>query len=94
MPRAIWNGVIVAESDTFETVEGNIYFPPLSLKMEHFKPSRETSFCPWKGTASYFDVEARGKVASGGAWTYPETKPEAAHIKGYVAFWRGVEVKP
>mgnify|MGYP003644171198 CR=1 FL=1 len=92
MPKALWNGVVIAESEIYETVEGNIYFPAASLKLEHFKPSTETSFCPWKGTASYFDVEAGGKTSAGAAWYYPDPKPEAEHIKGHVAFWRGVDV--
>ena len=31
MPKAIWNDVVLAESDTYEEVEGNIYFPPVFL---------------------------------------------------------------
>lgn len=51
MPRAIWNDTVIAETDAFEEVEGNVYFPLSSLKMEHFKDTSHTSFCPWKGTA-------------------------------------------
>ena len=93
MPRAIWNGVVIAETDHFETVEGNIYFPKESLKDEYFKPNSETSFCPWKGTASYFDLVVEGETNSGAAWYYPEPEEKAANIKDHVAFWRGVEVE-
>jgi len=93
MPRAIWNGKVIAETDRFETVEGNVYFPPDTIRREFFKPSDTHTFCPWKGTASYYTVEVDGKQNKDAAWYYPETKPAANNIKGYVAFWRGVTVE-
>jgi uncharacterized protein (DUF427 family) len=93
MPRAIWNGKVIAESDRFETVEGNVYFPPETIKREFFKPSDTHTVCPWKGTASYYTVDVDGKQNKDAAWYYPETKPAAKNIKGYVAFWRGVTVE-
>ena len=48
--------------------------------------------CPWKGTASYYDVEVDGEVNESAAWVYPEPKPAASNIKDHVAFWHGVEV--
>lgn len=93
MPRALWNGKVIAESDRFETVEGNIYFPPETIKREFFKPSDTHTVCPWKGTASYYTVEVDGKQNKDAAWYYPETKQAANSIKGYVAFWRGVTVE-
>ena len=91
--RAIWNGRVVAESGETIVVEGNHYFPPMSLKREYFKDSGRHTVCPWKGTASYYDVVVDGKVSDGGAWYYPETKPAADNIRGYVGFWRGVKVE-
>ena len=93
MAKAVWNGIVLAESDNTETVEGNHYFPPETVKMEHFKQSDHHTVCPWKGTASYYNVEAGGKVNENAAWYYPEPKKAADQIKGYVAFWKGVEVK-
>jgi len=93
MAKAVWNGIVLAESDNTEIVEGNHYFPPESVKMEHFKQSEHHTVCPWKGTASYYNVETDGKVNENAAWYYPEPKKAADHIKGYVAFWKGVEVK-
>lgn len=92
MPSAKWNGQVIAETGPFETVEGNIYFPPDSLKIAFFKPSSHTTVCPWKGTASYFDVIVDGKVNENAAWYYPDPKDAARNIKGFVAFWKGVEV--
>ena len=93
MPRALWNGKVIAESDRFETVEGNVYFPPDTIKREFFKPSNTHTVCPWKGTASYYTVEVDGKQNKDAAWYYPETKQAANNVKGYVAFWRGVTVE-
>ena len=92
MPRAIWNGAVIAESDATEVVEGNHYFPPSALKCEHLKPSAHTSVCGWKGTASYYDVAVGDSVNPQAAWYYADPKEAAANIKGYVAFWKGVEV--
>ena len=93
MARAIWNGTVVAESDAYEIVEGNVYFPPSALKREYFRDSDHTSVCPWKGTASYYTLAVDGKTNPDAAWVYREPKPAAANIKDHVAFWHGVEVE-
>lgn len=91
--KAIWNGQVLAESDATVVVEGNHYFPAASLRQELFKPSDRKSACPWKGEASYYDLEVDGQRNAGAAWTYPEPKPAAAEIASHVAFWRGVEIE-
>ena len=93
MVRATWNGAVLAESESFERVEGNVYFPPAALRPEHLRPSATHTVCPWKGVASYYDVVVNGRVNRDAAWYYPETKPAAANIRGYVAFWHGVDVE-
>ena len=93
MPKATWNGVVLAESDKTQTVEGNHYFPPDSIKREYFKESSDTTVCSWKGTASYYDLAVSGEVNAGAAWYYPAAKDAAKHIEGYVAFWKGVSVE-
>lgn len=91
--RAIWKDCVIAESDNTVVVEGNHYFPPESLKREHFRDSSQQSICPWKGTASYFDVVVNDEVNPGAAWYYPEPKSAAKEIRGHVAFWRSVTVQ-
>ena len=93
MPKAVWNGVVLAESDRCEVVEGNQYFPPDSLNRQYFKDSDKKTMCPWKGTASYYTLEVDGQTNPDAAWTYPDPKPAASNIAGYVAFWRGVTVE-
>jgi len=91
--RALWNGVVIAESSTFETVEGNVYFPGSALKREYLTDSPTTTVCPWKGTAHYYNVVVNGMENRDAAWYYPEPKAAAAKIAGHVAFWRGIEVQ-
>jgi len=93
MAKATWNGTVIAESDQTEIVEGNHYFPPDSLKQDYFQQTDHHSSCPWKGTASYYDVIVDGETNKNAAWYYPEPKSKAENIKGYVAFWNGVQVE-
>jgi uncharacterized protein (DUF427 family) len=93
MPRALWNGAVLAERDRCEVVEGNQYFPPDSVNRQHFRPSEKHTVCPWKGTAAYYHVVVNEKVNKDAAWYYPEPSEAARHIKDYVAFWRGVEIE-
>jgi uncharacterized protein (DUF427 family) len=93
MPRAVWNGAVLAESDATIVVEGNHYFPPDAINEEFFSTSQSHTVCPWKGMASYYDVTVSGQTNAGAAWYYPDPKPAASDIKDYIAFWRGVHVE-
>lgn len=93
MPKAIWNNQVLAESNDTIVVEGNHYFPPDSVKPEFFHASTTHTVCSWKGTASYFDIVVRDQINKDAAWFYPEPKEAAKQISGYIAFWRGVNVK-
>lgn len=92
MVKAIWNDVVIAESDDTVVVEGNHYFPKTSVRSDLLKPSGKTSVCPWKGTANYYCLLANGKENVDAAWYYAEPKSAAAQIKGRIAFWKGVTV--
>jgi len=90
--KATWNGAILAESNETVVVEGNHYFPKDSINPEYFKASELHTVCPWKGTASYYNIEVEGKTNEDAAWYYPETSVAAKKIEGYIAFWRRVEI--
>lgn len=92
MAQAIWNGVVLAESDDTIIVEGNHYFPPESINQDYFADNASHTTCPWKGVASYYDVVVDGKTNGGAAWYYPQPKDAANEIKDYVAFWKGVQI--
>lgn len=91
--KAIWNGVVLAESTDTKVVEGNHYFPPGSIRREYFRDSDRHTTCPWKGVAAYYDVVAGGETARNAAWYYPEPKPAAAEIRDHVAFYGIVKVE-
>jgi uncharacterized protein (DUF427 family) len=93
MAKATWNGKVIAESSTYEVVEGNVYFPPDAIVREHVQASPTHSTCPWKGEASYYDVVVDGQTNRDAAWFYPAPKAAAKNITGYVAFWKGVTVE-
>lgn len=82
----------MAESDATQTVEGTVYFPDASLKREYFKPSSTTSTDPAKGQARFLSLLIDGQDNPDAAWYYPDPKPVARKLRGYVAFWRGVDI--
>ena len=94
MPKAVWNGAVLAESDQTIVVEGNHYFPPDSLHKEYFTETPTHPVCSWKGTASYYSIAVNGQTNRDAGWFYPQPKNAASEIKDYVAFWRGVQVIP
>jgi uncharacterized protein (DUF427 family) len=93
MVKAVWNNVTIAECDIYEEVEGNIYFPPECVNKQYLKQSDTLTTCYWKGLASYYTLDVKGKINEDAAWYYPEPKEAAKNIKGYIAFWKGVEIK-
>ena len=90
--KAIWNGQVLAENDSTIIVEGNHYFPPDSVMNEFLASSEHHTICPWKGEASYHNVVVGDQENANAAWYYPDPKAAADEIKGYLAFWKGVEV--
>lgn len=94
MARAQWNNILLAQSDDIVIVEGNLYFPSASLDMQYFRPIEHSSFCPWKGHASYYDIIVDGAVNPGAAFYYAQPKEKAAEILNRVAFWKGVTITP
>lgn len=90
--KAVWKNKTIAESDKTVVVEGNHYFPMESVNKELLKKSSTHTTCPWKGEASYYNVEVDDEKLDDGAWYYPEPSEAAKKIKDHVAFWNGVEV--
>ena len=92
MAQATWNGAVLASSDTFEVVDGNVYFPEHTLDRRYVRPSPTTTVCGWKGTAQYYTLVVDGKENKDAAWYYASPKDAAKNIAGHVAFWKGVTV--
>jgi uncharacterized protein (DUF427 family) len=93
MPRALWNGEVIAESEDTVVVEGNHYFPRATLREDVLRDSSTTTVCPWKGTAHYYSLELDGQRSQDAVWYYPEPKPKAELITDRVAFWKDVTVE-
>lgn len=93
MPKAVWNGIVLAESDHTEMVEGNHYFPPESINREYFVETEKHTTCPWKGVASYYTLKADGQENPNAAWFYPEPKSAAENIRNHVAFYSSVKIE-
>ncbi len=91
--KAIWKCQVLAESNETKVVENNHYFPAESINKDFFKTSSKHTTCPWKGEASYYNIEVDGSSNPDAAWYYPLPKDAAKEIKGYVAFWKGVTVE-
>ncbi len=91
--RAVWSSEVIAESDSTVLVVGILYFPPDAVRRGFLESSPTTTVCPWKGTASYYNVVVAGQVNRDAAWYYPNPKEAAANIKDHIAFWHGVDVQ-
>ena len=92
MPKAVWNDLIIAESDDTVLVEGNHYFPRAALRDDLIRESATHTVCPWKGTASYYTLEHGGVTSPDAVWYYSDPKPEAEMVRDRVAFWKDVRV--
>ena len=92
MPKATWNGTVLAESNETIEIEGNQYFPPESVKRQYLEDSTMHSTCPWKGEASYYHVVVNNEKNPDAAWYYPNPKDAAAQIKNHIAFWKGIKI--
>ena len=93
MTRAVFDGVVVADSDDVRVVEGMSYFPRSSVNSDALMESPTTSRCFWKGKASYWHVVGDEEMATDAAFTYERPWPLARRlVTDRVAFWRGVEI--
>lgn len=90
-------GAILAESaNALELSEGDypdvIYFPRGDIAMAFIDASDRTSFCPHKGDARYFSIEAKSGTIADAAWSYEDPKPQVAEIKDHLAFFASDKV--
>ncbi|KAG2018266.1 hypothetical protein CC2G_007709 [Coprinopsis cinerea AmutBmut pab1-1] len=89
MVKVTLNGQTLAESNETIQVEGNHYFPPSSINKSLFTKSDTSTYCGWKGDASYYNANIDGKTHTDVAWYYPKTITDRAkQIENYVAFYK------
>ena len=90
--RAVWNGAVIAQSERYELVEGNVYFPPETVNPAYLRDSDSETHCGWKGQAQYKTLVVNGRENVDAAWYYADPLPAARNIAGHIAFWHGVVV--
>ena len=93
MPRALWNGVVLAETHSpvllFETgLPTRYYFDRTDVEFGHLETSNTQSVCPYKGiTSGYWSARVGDKVHPDVAWTYNYPMSQVAPIAGLIAFY-------
>lgn len=90
--QVVFNGVVIADSRrakrVLETSHPPVYYiPPEDARMEYFAPAQGTTFCEYKGAASYYTITVGDRSAAGAAWYYPEPTPAFTAIAGYIAVY-------
>jgi uncharacterized protein (DUF427 family) len=90
--RVIHYGVTVADTHSALTLRETglpdvVYFPREDVNMARLTRSDRTSFCPYKGHASNFDLQTEDGLVEDAAWSYEEPLDAVAAIKGYLAFY-------
>lgn len=91
--QVVFDAVVIAETwravRVLETSHPPTYYiPPQDIKMEHLEPTSRTTWCEWKGQATYYSVSVGDQRVQNAAWCYPEpTTPGFEAIQGYVAFY-------
>ena len=63
------------------------YIPRRDVNMAALTRSEHTTYCPYKGDASYYSIPAGGNRSVNAVWTYETPFEAMAQIKDYVAFY-------
>jgi len=90
--RVQLNGEWIADSTKahllFETRHLPVYyFPRSDVRLDLLTPTEHHSFCPYKGTASYWTIRVGDRMSENAVWGYPEPYDEVTAIQDFVAFY-------
>ncbi|MGF1609657.1 MAG: DUF427 domain-containing protein [Kiloniellales bacterium] len=90
--RVVFGGETIADSTAVrllrETAHTPVYyFPRQDVRFDLLQPTDHSTFCPFKGEASYWTVTAGGRSAENAVWGYPAPYAEVAEIADTVAFY-------
>jgi uncharacterized protein (DUF427 family) len=85
-------GHIVADTTTAlilrEAAYPPVYYVPLTdVDQTLLRPSPTTTYCPYKGEASYYSLAGPDGAIQDAVWTYTKPYPAVAEIAGHVAFY-------
>jgi uncharacterized protein (DUF427 family) len=90
--RVTFAGTVIADTTQALTLKEASYpavqyIPRADTNMNLLKATAHASHCPYKGDASYFSIEASGRIAENAVWSYQQPFPAMAEIKDYLAFY-------
>ena len=95
--RTVFGGETVADSRRVKLMHEKgllpvYYFPEEDVRMDLLEATDHTTYCPFKGDASYWSVKVGDRVADNAVWGYPEPLEDAPTLAGYLAFyWRKMD---
>jgi uncharacterized protein (DUF427 family) len=90
--RVMFGGAVVADSTATlrveETGHGPVYYiPEKDMRLDLMQKTEHTTYCPFKGTASYWSVKVGDKVAENAIWGYESPYDETTALAGRYAFY-------
>jgi len=90
--RVTFNGRVVAESARALLMrEGKhppvFYIPREDADAALLERTDHSTYCPYKGNASYFSIRAGERMSENAIWTYEQPYSAVAEIKNYLAFY-------
>jgi uncharacterized protein (DUF427 family) len=90
--RVMFGGKVIADSTAALRVEesghGPVYYiPAKDMALDLMQKTEHTTYCPFKGTASYWTINAGDKTAENAIWGYEAPYDETAQLAGYYAFY-------
>ena len=90
--RAEFAGRVIADSERCLLVlesrhDPVVYFPREDVDLGALEPVEDTTFCPFKGTASYWTIRVGDRAASKAVWSYEDPYDEVADLASYMAFY-------
>ncbi|KAG9242810.1 hypothetical protein BJ878DRAFT_513704 [Calycina marina] len=86
------NQVIADTKDAFwvlETYHSPTYYLPLKDISIELKKTQKSTFCEWKGWATYYSISLNGEEVKDRIWSYEDPTPRFKDLKGYVSFYVG-----
>ena len=90
--RIVFGGETIADTTAVRLLHETkhipvYYFPRADVRMDLLTPTDHTTYCPFKGTASYYTLAGGGRCADNAVWTYAAPFDEVLEIKDYLAFY-------
>jgi uncharacterized protein (DUF427 family) len=94
MVQVVFNNKTISETirslRVLETSHPPVYYiPPGDVQHAYIIRTHHTSYCEFKGEATYYTIQVKGKISEDAAWSYHIPNPGYESIKDYMAFYPG-----